>query len=659
MIVRLCTFVLFLIAANAAGADPAQTRAKFLAAHKLAKAGLDWRTAAPELASYPLLPYLEHAELMRKPRPDSAALLAFIERHGDQPLTRPLRSQLIARRAQVADWAGVRALAIDGLPLVDRCHLHRAAIELGELEGLEAKLRPLWLNARALPGACHPLEHLLRARGVLDAATVWERVELAVAAQQSGLLRTLAGELAGKDKAAVLHLADLLADSGRARQAAKKWPDDAAHRRALALGLARIAMRDDALAASLWREFQQRFSFADGEKYQVIDAIALYRANSFEADAASWLDLLPPGQDSAATREWRLREALARRDLAAAQRALERFDERQLADPRWQYWRARVAELNGDTAAAAGHYRALAASPSFFGFLAAERAQRPYALCPLPAVNAADAERALAVPGFARAFELHALGWLREARLEWDAALAAADAAQRLQAVTLADLRGWHDRAPFALNAADDLRVYTLRFPLAHRELIVASAQRHALSPSFVFGLIRSESAWVADAKSHANAYGLMQLIPDTARRMARAEKRNFINPLALFDPALNVALGTRYLSGMLQRYGGAHWLAAAAYNAGPARVDQWLAQRGQLEPDLFVETIPFRETREYVARVLAFALIYDWRLNGKAFSLEYALSRGAGTPPPRREVACPAAPEPGLPTPTPAATAP
>lgn len=639
--------VFFLVVALCAGvdarADLSAQQTQFLAAHKLAKAGLDWRAAAPELASYPLLPYLEHAELMRTPRPDSATLAAFIERHGDQPLTRPLRSQLIARRAQQADWAGVRALDVPLLPQVDRCHVHRAEIELGLHEGLKDKLRALWLSARALPSACHPLDHWLRKQGALDAELVWQRVELAVGAQQIGVLRTLAVDLAAKDKAAVKHLADLLADSARARQAAKQWPDDAAHQRALALGLARIAMRDDALAAALWREFSKRFSFSDAQKYRVLDSIALYRANSFEADAANWLDLLPAGQDSAATREWRLREALARRDLEAAQRAVERFDATQLADPRWQYWRARVAELRGDRDAAARHYRALAASPSFFGFLAAERAQLPYALCPLQPPAPGDASRALAVPGFARAFELHAIGWLREARREWDATLASVDGEQRLAAVALADARGWHDRAPFALNQGDDLRAYALRFPLAHRELIVSSAQRHGLSASFVFGLIRSESAWVADAKSHANAYGLMQLIPETARRMAKAEKRLFANPLALFDPALNVALGTRYLSGMLQRYGGAHWLAAAAYNAGPARVDQWLAKRGQLEPDLFVETIPFKETREYVARVLAFALIYDWRLNGKAFSLEHALSRAAATPPPlRREVACP-----------------
>lgn len=655
MILRILTsFVIALAASATVAADQATQRAQFLAAHKLAKAGLPWQPAAAALASYPLLPYLEHAAVMRTPRPSSAAIAAFIERHGDQPLTRSLRSQLIARRVQAKDWAGVQALDVPTLSFADRCHQQHAAIELGQGEAQRDAILAAWLNATTLPVSCHALDHWLRAQGALDAELVWQRVELAVAAHQIGLLRTLANDLAARDKRAVLHLADLLADSASARRSAKTWPDDTAHRRALALGVSRIAARDDAIAASLWREFSVHFQFDDAQKYRVIDAIALYRANSFEADAESWLDLLPAGEDSAATREWRLREALSRRDLADAQAAIDRFDAVHLADPRWRYWRARVAELRGD-AKAAGFYRELASSPTFFGFLAAERSGQAYALCPIAAPAVEDATHALRVPGFARAFELHAIGWTSEARREWDAALASADAATRLAAVALADGRGWHDRAPFALNSGDDLRAYTLRFPIAHRELIVAAAQKNSLSPAFVFGLIRSESAWVQDAKSHANAYGLMQLIPDTARRMAKAEKRAFANPLALYDPALNVALGTRYLSGMLQRFEGAHWLAAAAYNAGPQRVDQWLAKRGDLEPDLFVETIPFKETREYVARVLAFAVIYDWRLNGKAFSLDYALSRSNDKPPPRREVACPQPPP--LATSTPTAT--
>jgi soluble lytic murein transglycosylase len=134
-----------------------------------------------------------------------------------------------------------------------------------------------------------------------------------------------------------------------------------------------------------------------------------------------------------------------------------------------------------------------------------------------------------------------------------------------------------------------------------------------------VLAVIRAESAWVADARSHANAHGLMQLLPGTAEELARAEGLRYAQPRDLHDPALNIRLGTAYLRHMLDRYQGSPWLAAAAYNAGPAAVSRWLnSGRPVAEPDLWIETISFRETREYVARILAFSLLYDWRLDGR-----------------------------------------
>ena len=120
----------------------------------------------------------------------------------------------------------------------------------------------------------------------------------------------------------------------------------------------------------------------------------------------------------------------------------------------------------------------------------------------------------------------------------------------------------------------------------------------------------------MSDARSHADAYGLMQLLPSVAKKVARAAKLSYSRPSDLFDPALNIQLGTIFLGQMADQYQGSPWLASAAYNAGSAPVGRWLAARGNLEPDFFIETIPYKETREYVARVLAFSVIYDWRMN-------------------------------------------
>ncbi|HKE47940.1 MAG TPA: lytic transglycosylase domain-containing protein, partial [Rhodanobacteraceae bacterium] len=191
-------------------------------------------------------------------------------------------------------------------------------------------------------------------------------------------------------------------------------------------------------------------------------------------------------------------------------------------------------------------------------------------------------------------------------------------------------------------------RLYEQRFPLALEARVKREASDAGIDPAWAYAIIRAESAWMTDAHSHADAYGLMQLLPGVAKHMAQSEKLAYNRPSDLFDPTLNVQLGTRYLGRMADRFDGNPWLASAAYNAGEAPVGRWIDARSSLDPDFFIETIPYKETREYVARVLAFSVIYDWRMNGKALALSARMPRigqayAAPTDAtPRKGVACP-----------------
>jgi soluble lytic murein transglycosylase len=175
-----------------------------------------------------------------------------------------------------------------------------------------------------------------------------------------------------------------------------------------------------------------------------------------------------------------------------------------------------------------------------------------------------------------------------------------------------------------------------------------------------VYGIIRSESAWVTDAHSHADAYGLMQVLPSVAKQVAKREKLEYAGPRDLFDPDLAIPIGTRYLAQMARAYDGSPWLASAAYNAGQRPVGRWIEARGELDPDFFIETIPYKETREYVARVLAFSVLYDWRMNGKVIPLTARMPRigqaykAPGEDAPRKAVACPASEAAQTPAPAP-----
>jgi len=192
------------------------------------------------------------------------------------------------------------------------------------------------------------------------------------------------------------------------------------------------------------------------------------------------------------------------------------------------------------------------------------------------------------------------------------------------------------------------LRLYTLRFPLARRDQIIRAARAAEIDPSWAYAIIRAESAWTADAHSSADAWGLMQLLPGTASQLAKSIKLRYGGARDLLDPDTNITLGTRYLGNMALRYDGSPWLASAAYNAGVDPVGRWLSARDALEPDFFIDTIPYKETREYVSRVLAFSVIYDWRLHGSALPLSSKLPRiGKAYSPPaddaqRKAVVCP-----------------
>jgi len=174
------------------------------------------------------------------------------------------------------------------------------------------------------------------------------------------------------------------------------------------------------------------------------------------------------------------------------------------------------------------------------------------------------------------------------------------------------NIEGWHDQSIFTLSREGFLSDVERRFPLAYRELITREAQRNDIPPEWAFAIARRESSFMSDAVSSANAKGLMQILPSTARYL---EKRR-VSTRDLIDPNTNARLGTRYLRYLLNKLDNNPLLATASYNAGLAKVMQWLPDSDAVEADIWVETIPFKETRNYVKAVLTYQQIYEDKLN-------------------------------------------
>jgi soluble lytic murein transglycosylase len=290
----------------------------------------------------------------------------------------------------------------------------------------------------------------------------------------------------------------------------------------------------------------------------------------------------------------------------------------QQRQPQWRYWSARVLEAEGKKSDAQRLYAELARSRGYYGFLAADRLGEDYSMQHAP-IDASPEELSamLARPGIQMAQELYALGQVVDARRQWNWSTRNLSNRELQVAALLARQWGWHDRAILTVGRSQHLDDIELRFPVVYRESIETNAQRASIDPSWVYGVVRQESAFMTDARSHAGALGLMQLMPTTGRLTGRRVGLHAYSQGAILNVENNLRLGVSYLKEVLDRNRGHQTLATASYNAGPHRVVNWMPDKA-LDADIWVETIPFNETREYVKNVMSYSAIYDHRLGQK-----------------------------------------
>jgi soluble lytic murein transglycosylase len=597
------------------------------------------------LLNHPLFDYVEYAELRRDLKQlDAAALDGFARRHPAHPLLPRLQEAWLLELARRQDWRGVLAASAISQSAESRCHVANARLRLQPEENAWREAETLWRTGESAPSACDPVFAALAGAGRLNTSLRWERIELAAAAGNAGLMRFVARGLPDTERPLAERYAAFI-EQGSGDPAG--WPQDLRSARMLGAGLLRLARRDADRAERLVEAHAALLGHEPAQLQSARHAIALWTAASYQPAAAARFAKVPPEAFDTQLHEWHVREALAREDWPAARRAISAMPESLREGPRWRYAAARLDQLTGRPDQARAGFAGLADEAHYHGFLAADRLGSDYPLCPLDLPrDAALRQRVSALAGVQRALELHALGRRGWALAEWNAAIAGLPDDDRRMAVELAVEAGWTDRAVFDLSRGEDLRYYRLRFPLAYQQHLSREAAQRDLDPAWVAALIRAESAWNPAAHSHANARGLMQLLPGTGRSLAKRLGLGWKGPQQLFQPQRNITLGTEYLADMLARKAEQPFLATAAYNAGPSPIARWRSQRPPREVDLWIETIPYWETRDYVVRVMAFSVIYDWRLGQDAYPLSQRLRGQPDRKVARQAFACPATPQ-------------
>ena len=597
--------------------DP-EDRESFLAAEEALAKGEHERfeSLAQGLKHYPLYPYLLFQRLARNLKSaDPKDVRRFLTDHADTPLADRLRRSWLKRLAAQGRWREYVHVYVPDDSMLRRCQYLHGLMQTGRRDEAVDQIEPLWLTGKSLPDACDPVLEEWEQAGRLTTKLVWDRVVLAMEAGDLGLARYLGKSLPGGERLWLDRWLTMHRDPQQVLDADGLTEPHPQRTSILADGIARLAHKMPDQAADAWDRIAAQLPFPADRAQSANAAVGFALAKRGNDRGLSFLDRIPARNDNFDLQERRLRVALKLGYWDGIGSWIQAMPDGQRKAEHWLYWQARAEDMRGNAARAQTLYHAASGERSLWGFLAAERVGSSYKLNgePTPAVP----DRIARIEGsaaYARIGELEILGRDLDLRREWYRLTRDMQDEDLKAAAVIAQRRDWPDRAIITLAKSgywDDL---ALRFPLLHRDIVRDQARATGLDEAWIYAILRQESAFNPTAVSHAGATGLMQLMPATARQVASTLGLPRPSRNELSDPGLNITLGSAYLARMQGRYDGSAVLAAAAYNAGPGNADKWLPEN-QIDADIWVATIPFRETRGYVRRVLAYRVIYDYRL--------------------------------------------
>lgn len=577
-----------------------------------------------ELAGYPLLPYLQLRQLKRDiDRLPDQKLADFIHTYHQAPFADNVQRFRLDHLFAQQDWVGYQH-AYQQLPLSAQfyqCQRARVTLAQGQHTQAWQQASELWLSGNSVDAACDPLFAEWFKAGYPSAKQARQRLWLAVSEGNFSLARYLQRFLGkqGQQDAQLIEKIyqspEQILDDLRIRH------DLAEHAMLAEYAIRQLARKDIDQGAHAWLKLRQQLAFNQAQQDQLNRYFGLRYAKGYRTNAQTMLAAIDPDFNYPLLTEWRIRLALSQQNWEQVQNLIKRLPAEHQQDERWRYWQASAQRHLGQKDIRPT-LQQLSQERSFYGFLSAQALAARYQLNAQPVAFASQQKADLTtLPAVQRIRELLALGYDSAARSEWNYLSRQLNNDEKHALAHLAHDWQWHDQAIWGasrVQAWDDLLI---RFPNPHQQLFTELAKERGIYRTWAIAIARQESAFRSNARSRAGARGLMQLMPATAKATADKFAVLYSHPDQLYTVDTNIALGTAYLAQMLERFDGNRVYATAAYNAGPSRVNQWRQARGELPLDIWIETIPFDETRRYVQNVLTYSVIYDL-LNGQPTAL-------------------------------------
>lgn len=589
---------------------------------------------------YLLAPYAEYwLMLLRLDKADNDEVQNMLSKYGNYPFAERLRGEWLKKLGKQQDWqvffeqyhnykredTAVQCYALFGKNIAE-----------GPGEEIAAQTKKLWMTTTDLPASCSALFDVMQQAEVLTSDDLWGRFRLALQNGKLPLAKSIAGRISGIEQQELMLLdiasqtpKTLLSDKAVVvKTKAKKAVTNISVSYKTRIGietylyaLDRLARNNVPDAVSALEQMQHKLSNADRDF--AWGRIAYHAARAHHPNALTYFALAKNASLDKEQLAWKVRAALRVKNWDVVDATIPLMTTEQLQEGAWRYWKARALKEKGQTLEANKILGPLSTERHYYGWLAAEdidsaisNAIQDYKISEIEVTAIASQ------PAIKRALELQKLGMRMEAKAEWVWATRGFDDQQLLAAAEYAMRQEWYDIAIATADNTTQVHNFSLRYPTPYRNLFKKAAEYEGVDEAWIYGLARQESRFMHHAKSGVGAAGLMQIMPATAKWVAKRIGMDHYHSDLIHDLTTNVSIGTHYINYTFELMNGQAVMATAAYNAGPSRAKRWMAPE-PMEAAIYIESIPFAETRSYVQKVMANALMYAPRLGQSAISMK------------------------------------
>lgn len=622
---RRWVWLLFLMGLNEAQAASADER--FLEAREAFRRG-DTATVnalAQQLRGYVLEPYAAYWAL--KGRLDSAGsgeIRQFLNTWADTAVADRLRNDWIKQLAKTQQWEIITQeypqIVENEIEL--RCIFYQARLNLRDGNAVR-EARGLWFSGSNLPDNCNPVFAQLTRDNVITSEDIWQRLRLATENKNLTLAKRIVSALPNDQEPSETQLSLAFNQPNKLLES----PPNLRERRGrelVLLAITRGSRENPSLTSRQWEALSGHFS--DSERGYAWGQLGMQAARRLSSEALAWFNAGGAYVSGDEVLEWKARAALRQQAWETVLSAIHAMSPQGQRQSTWRYWKGRALKAQGKLAQANALFVALANETSFYGQLALEELGNTFSA---PSENwqpsQDDVRQVQQSAGLQRALKLYQLNLRIEGSKEWNWALRSFDDKQLLAAAEFARRNEWYDRAINTAERTTQWHNFGLRYLTPYRETFHQAATQTGIEEAWLYGLTRQESRFINVARSGVGASGLMQLMPATAQWMAKRLGWRDFSASTVNQVDTNVTLGANYLRTIFDQLSRHPVLATAAYNAGPGRAKNWQASV-PLEGAIYIENIPFQETRDYVKKVMSNTLVYSSLLGQRSLPLKQRL---------------------------------